>query len=154
VGAYFLDSSAVVKRYVDEIGTSWVNSLTDPAAPNDIYLATISCVEVVSAIARRRRAGSISTDGAGASLRQFRYDFEHQYQMVAITGTVIRCATDLADSIALRAYDAVQLAVLLELNHHRAALSLAPLAMISADHDLNAAAVAQGMIVDNPLSHP
>ena len=33
MGAYFLDSSAVVKRYVDEIGTSWVNSLTDPAAP-------------------------------------------------------------------------------------------------------------------------
>jgi hypothetical protein len=32
----FFDSSAIVKRYVKEIGTSWVLSMVDPLANNRI----------------------------------------------------------------------------------------------------------------------
>jgi hypothetical protein len=30
MGAYYLDSSALVKRYAQEIGSSWVDRLTNP----------------------------------------------------------------------------------------------------------------------------
>jgi hypothetical protein len=31
VAAYFLDTSTIVKRYAQEIGTAWVQALTAPA---------------------------------------------------------------------------------------------------------------------------
>ena len=34
---YFLDSSAVVKRYVPEKGSAWVVGITDPASRNLLY---------------------------------------------------------------------------------------------------------------------
>lgn len=51
---YFLDSSALVKRYVQETGTAWVRGLTRRNARHDLYVARITAVEVTSAIARRR----------------------------------------------------------------------------------------------------
>jgi uncharacterized protein len=36
VTTYFLDSSAIAKRYIPEIGTSWIRQITDPASQNDL----------------------------------------------------------------------------------------------------------------------
>ena len=52
---YFVDSSALVKRYINEIGSAWVLSLCDPALNNDILIAAITSVEIVAAITRRSR---------------------------------------------------------------------------------------------------
>jgi len=48
---YFVDSSALVKRYISEIGSPWVLNLFDPALNNDILIAGITSVEIVAAIA-------------------------------------------------------------------------------------------------------
>lgn len=34
---YYLDTSALVKRYFAEIGTGWVQSITDPATGNLLF---------------------------------------------------------------------------------------------------------------------
>ena len=47
MGAYYGDSSALVKRYANETGSLWVRSLTDPQAGNDIFTAHITGIEVV-----------------------------------------------------------------------------------------------------------
>ena len=44
--AYFFDSSALVKFYVDESGTPWVRSFTDSEA-NIIYVASLGRVEIL-----------------------------------------------------------------------------------------------------------
>lgn len=44
MGAYFLDSSALVKCYAAETGTAWMTSLINPAAGNVIYVARITGV--------------------------------------------------------------------------------------------------------------
>ncbi len=49
---YFADSSALVKRYVSEVGSTWVAGLFNPSLRNEI-----SGVEIVAAIARRARWG-------------------------------------------------------------------------------------------------
>lgn len=63
MSAYFFDSSAVVKRYVNETGTAWVTSILAPTAGHDIYVTRITGVEVVSAIARRGYRGDRSEFG-------------------------------------------------------------------------------------------
>jgi hypothetical protein len=67
VADYLFDSSALVKRYGSEVGTAWVVSLFPPAG-NRIHLARITAVEVVSAIARRCRSGTVTAAGAAAML--------------------------------------------------------------------------------------
>ena len=46
MAAYFLDTSAVVKAYVQETGTSWIRNLAAPASGHFLYLARIAEVEV------------------------------------------------------------------------------------------------------------
>ena len=58
--AYYFDSSALVKRYIQETGTAWVRSLSRRGTTDPIYVARITAVEVCSAVARRARAGGLS----------------------------------------------------------------------------------------------
>lgn len=68
----FFDSSALVKRYTSEDGSTWVESLLDPLAGNSIYIAQIAPVEVVSAITRRQRGDSFSLTNAQSAIIHFR----------------------------------------------------------------------------------
>jgi len=149
VAAYFLDSSAVMKRYVQETGTVWVRALTASGTGNFFYLARITDVEVTAALARRRGQPGLSVVQAVAALRQFRWDFGQDYRVVEITIALLQRAAHLADTHALRGYDAVQLAVALDVHARDQALVL-----VSADAELNAAATAEGLRVEDPNTHP
>jgi predicted nucleic acid-binding protein len=153
VAIHFFDSSAIVKRYVSETGTAWVLSLVDPTVGNHSYLARITGVEVVSAVARQRRDGNLSAAGAATVLAQFRHDFSTEYRVVEITPTLILTAMTLAETHALRSYDAVQLAAAVEVNNLCFTLGVV-LTLISGDAALNAAAMAEGLAVEDPNSHP
>lgn len=72
VNVYFLDSSALLKRYVPEVGTAWVQSIADPQNQNLLFVAHITWVEVCSAVARRQREGSVSGVHANQILMAFR----------------------------------------------------------------------------------
>lgn len=60
VNTYFLDTSALVKRYVPETGSNWIQSITDGAANYDLTISEITWVELHSALSRRQREGSMS----------------------------------------------------------------------------------------------
>jgi hypothetical protein len=51
MGVFFLDTSAVIKRYVQETRTVWMQSLTSPAAGHLHCLARVTRGETVAAIA-------------------------------------------------------------------------------------------------------
>jgi len=152
--AYFFDSSALVKRYVNEIGTAWVTSLTSPAASNSIYIGRITGVEVVAAIMRAQRQGRVSPTEANTARAKFRQHFDQDYLVIQITESILDRAMELPERYQLRAYDAVQLATALTVNDRRLARAMPALTLISADIDLNAAALAEGLAVDNPNNHP
>jgi predicted nucleic acid-binding protein len=57
----FLDSSAITKKYVKEIGTAWVVNIFRPKSPDRVYVAEIALVEVISALTRRHRGKFQST---------------------------------------------------------------------------------------------
>ncbi|MEH2022679.1 type II toxin-antitoxin system VapC family toxin [Nostoc sp.] len=57
---YFIDSSALVKRYISETGSAWVLELFNPTLNNEVFIAAITSVEIIAAITRRSRGGNIS----------------------------------------------------------------------------------------------
>jgi len=154
VAVYIFDSSAIVKRYVQESGTSWVQGQAHPRAGNLIYVARITGVEVCAAIARRMRGGTIPPPDAVASLARFRLDLAREYLVLEITVALLTDAMRLAESHGLRAYDAVQLAAALELNGRWLAAGLTGITLVSADQDLNIAVLVESLIVEDPNFHP
>ena len=50
MAGYFLDSSALVKRYIQEPGTNGVRDLCSPTAGHVLYIARIAGAEVIAAI--------------------------------------------------------------------------------------------------------
>jgi len=153
VDGYFLDSSALTKRYVAETGSAWVVSLTDITAGNAIFLAEIATIEVVSAIVRRGRGGSLSATEVAAALALFRSDVPTLYRIIDTTPALIAHAASQAEAHALRAYDAVQLASGVEARTRFSSVG-GPFAVVSADAELNAAALAEGLAVEDPNLHP
>lgn len=60
MGHFYFDSSALVKRYVLETGTEWVNSICLAAPPiHTIYTVRVTGAEIVAAFFLRVRTGSV-----------------------------------------------------------------------------------------------
>lgn len=154
MAVYFFDSRAIVKRYVNEIGTTWVTELTRPATGNRVYLARVTGVEVISAMTRQARGGMLSATDVIAGVSEFRKHFASRYRVVEIRPALVANAMGLAEVHALRGYDAVQLAAALEVHARRVARRLSQLTLVSADAELNGAAAAEGLLVEDPLAHP
>ena len=153
MAAYFCDSSAIVKRYMTETGSVWLETMTAPTSGNRVYVARITFVEVISAITRREKGNHISTNDADNARLTFEQDYLNEFRKVEISEDLINEAAKLAKKYALRGYDAVQLAAALETEKERIALGLSSLTLLSADTDLNDAATAEGLTVDNPNNH-
>lgn len=149
VAFYFLDTSAVAKRYIQEIGTAWLQLMSAPTAGHALFVVRITLAEMVAAITRRERGGFISSQAAETALADFHYDFARQYFIVEVSAALVAQAAGLARRHALRGYDAVQLAAALEVKAQAPSLTL-----FSADAGLNAAATAEGLLVDDPNLHP
>lgn len=152
--AFFFDSSALVKRFAREQGTPFVLSLLRPSAQYRLYCARITEVEVCSALVRRQKANTIAGSQMTKGLRRLRSDLRRRFTQVAITEDVIVDASRLAEKYALRGYDGVQLAAALRANGERMSNGLSPFTLVSADGDLNDAALVEGLSVENPNSHP
>jgi uncharacterized protein len=151
---YLIDSSALVKRYISEIGSVWVLDLFKPNVNNEVFIAAITGVEIIAAITRRSRGGSISIADANLIRNQFKTDLQQDYQIVEITENIINSGMVLAETYGLRGYDAIQLAAGRAVNSLCIANGLPPLIFVSADNELNAAAIGEGLMIENPNSHP
>lgn len=147
---YYLDSSALVKRYVREAGTDWILERCDPDSSHTIYTVRISGAEIVAAFFRRVRTRTLGTARARAATTQFKADFGTEYQIVEASSQVVELAMDLAERHGLRGYDSVQLAAALLLHDVRESVSLSPIHFVCADNKLNDIAAIEGLPVKNP----
>ncbi|NJO84064.1 MAG: type II toxin-antitoxin system VapC family toxin [Blastochloris sp.] len=114
---FFVDSSALVKRYVTEVGTPWIQALSDPVAGNTLVSAASTRVEVAAALASRHQASAglslAERDGAVALLEQH---CATEYVLIPIDTPALDRALTLTQRHRLRGYDAVQLATALAVN--------------------------------------
>ena len=152
---YYLDSSALVKRYVtSEVGSLWIQRITDPATAPLILMSHIGLVEVAAAFARKEREGELAATERRQYLGLFVLDCQHQVHLLPTTDPVLRLAAELTHRQALRAYDAIHLATALQASQLLVSAGAMALTFISADGRLCSAAQAEGLMVDNPLAHP
>ena len=151
---YYFDTSALVKRYVQELGTPWVIALCDPAAGHTIATARITKAESAAAFAGKHRGGGLLAGDYIQVLQRIADDFLREYTLVETTPSVVDLAVELTQRHKLRGYDAVQLASGLTLNATLILAQLPPIIFVGADNDLLAAARGEGLAVDNPNNHP
>lgn len=151
---YFLDSSALIKRYIPEHGTAWVRSITPPSAGHTIIIAQVTQVEIYSGVSRRRREGLVPLRTAQTIRLLLHRHVKRESMVVEVTGSIIQHAEDLLDMHPLRAYDAIQLASALAASRRLTEAALAPLLFVSADVRLLTAATAERLTVDDPNAHP
>ena len=150
MSVYYLDTSAIAKRYVFESGSQWIIQLFDAVPRHLLYTSRVTHVEVVSAISRRRRARTIPPGVFEGGIARFQDDLHNRFSVISVEEAIIESAALLAKSHALRAYDAVQLASALSVQRERRKYHLPPITFVSADGDLNKVAILQGLTVENP----
>jgi predicted nucleic acid-binding protein len=154
VAAYFLDSSALVKLFVVEPGSAWLVNLVDPVNAHTLFVVGITVVEVAAALFRRVRAGTLDRQQAVNAMTDLRNDVSRTFQTVELSPVITDRALLVAETHGLRGYDCVQLAAVLTLRDTRRTARLRPPRLLSSDLDLNAAAQAEGIAVEDPNNHP
>ena len=108
----FCDTSALVKLYVLEEGSELVAQHANAAEL--IAASRLAWVEAMSALARREREQPADAQALAVARQRLTDDWP-QLLVLELTAAVAERAGDYADTFALRAYGAVQLASVHEL---------------------------------------
>ena len=137
----FADSSAIVKRYANEIDHEVIRSISEA-----LVVSTIARVEVQSALWRKGRLGELTDDEVAVLTDDFESDWwgtdsrDPAFIAVGVTDLVLDLAVGQVARHGLRAYDAVQLAS--AMSAREAEPSVTTLACF--DVELRTAAVREG----------
>jgi predicted nucleic acid-binding protein len=146
---YFFDSSALVKLYHSEVGTPAVDQLVTTAG-NSTRISRLTPAELTSAFAIKVRTQTISRQDAELFLVQFRSDIANgKIEVFSVAEAEFAAAELLVERYAfdfrLRALDALQLAVALELRKQVLADHF-----VAADKIICEVAALEGFSVINP----
>ena len=151
--SFYLDASALAKRYVPEKGSPQVHALLDTVPGNRLYLLNVGAGEVVSILVRKRNAGTISA----AYFDEALVDFQSEILRAAdirkqpVTNRLAQSSLPFIVAHSINSSDAVTL---------RSALVLArrlrdardDLVLVASDQRLIRAAQAEGLSTFDPES--
>lgn len=139
----YLDSSALIKKYVVEKGTPEVRRFF--ARGELLWTSKVSQAEVWSAFARRRRGGDLTAAQYRAIARSFEQDWR-SFAVVELSDDVARMIRRLVERHPLRAFDAIQLASAIWAKQNLGEAVV----FVGADEPLLKAAEAAALTVLNP----
>lgn len=146
---YYLDSSALVKLYIREAGTERMLALAARKAGHQLVVLALAQVELRLAFRRRQRAGEMGDQFADELLAAFQRHLESKFVRQVLTDAILDLACELLDQHRLTSFDALQLAGYFAVK--TAAGNEVPV-FACADHELLAAAEAEGVPVLDPCS--
>lgn len=147
---YYVDTSAVIKRYLPETGSQYMDELLARAATEVFFSTRLVSLELMAAITRAQREKRISQRRRDALAVQIAQEWRLFLVPAAVTDQVITRASQLAMRYPLRAYDTIHLASALIIRHDSAAQGFDAPRFLSADLTLLAAAKAEGFVTENP----
>jgi uncharacterized protein len=133
----YLDTSALIKRYIWESGSEIVQRLFKD--PNPIAVSKIAYAEAYAALTRRWRDGHLKQVQYDQACRLFEREWP-AYVIVEVEDDILRLARDLIRKYPLRGFDALHLASAKSLLKHLRA----PVAFACADRRLLDSAEAEG----------
>lgn len=108
----YLDTSALIKRFIAEKGSVLVRTLVTRTGP--VATAKIAYAEVYAGLTRKRRDGHLSDRLYAQVCRQFERDWQ-AYIRVDLRDEILALARDLIQRHPLRGFDAIHLASALSL---------------------------------------
>jgi predicted nucleic acid-binding protein len=151
VFSFFLDGSALAKRYTPEPGSALVDHLFASINPNRLYALNVGVAEVVSVIVRKRNDGRMSVASAAQALVNLGPEilFSTTFNKVELPNSLMLGAISFIDSHSINSTDAIVLRVALDLAD-RFRQSGDDLALIASDTRLLNAAGAEGLATFNP----
>ena len=103
----YLDTSSLVKLYVQEVGSEDVRNLVHAATV--VVTSIVAYPETRAALARLRRSGDLTPAKFAAAKRSFEEQWP-AFLALELTAAVSREAGDFAARYALRGFDALHLA--------------------------------------------
>ena len=111
----YLHTSALVKIYVNELGSQLMRQLVLPSESHEVAIAGITPVEFHSAIRRRQRARDFDAGEADRIVNLFDAQLRRSFLLAPVADQEFALAIRLIARHYLRGYDAVQLAACLTL---------------------------------------
>jgi predicted nucleic acid-binding protein len=154
VVVYYTDTSALLKQYVDEMGSDWLRATIAPTDETIVVFSQLLIIEVTSALNRRVREGAITLEEYPRVLAIFHDDCRDEYHFFGLNDDIVDLACMLLERYPLRAYDATHLATALTVHRLLARAEDVDFVFLCADDRMNNAASAEGLAVDNPNHHP
>lgn len=142
MAVFYLETSALLKRYKNEVGTQVVDSLFADRPPGDTFLTSrLTLVEIPAGVARAFAGGLETRNGI---LVSFAADLR-MIEVSEVSLNILQGAATAATQFRLRALDSIHLAVA------RDAFTREPsIILVTADKELVAAGRAAGLAVLDP----
>ena len=136
----YLDTSALVKLYIEEAGSQEVKAMAKRA--RIVSSSRVAYVEARAGIARKHREGELSKEEYAQLIKDLKQDWDN-YFIVEVSESVAKLGGELTGKHPLRGFDAIHLAsALLLRNRTRLEVSFSCF-----DERLKAAAEAEGLTV-------
>ena len=106
--AYYLDSSALVKRYHREVGTEIVDDIIEGGA--EIYISSITLIEIISTLKRKVKSRKISNSKYKLLKGAFLYDVENRFTLIPLDDSIVSDALRIAEKYGSKSLDSLHLA--------------------------------------------
>ena len=145
---FYLDTSALAKRYVQEKGSEVVDELFDRLQDTDfLTISLLAVVELKSVFKRLVKGRLLRETQMAMLLSEFSSDQTVISEVVEVDTQLLEAAALILDRHSLKAGDAIHLACILRLK------GMAPAAdviVFTSDGELSAACMVEGLEVLNP----
>jgi len=143
--SYYMDSSALVKRYHYEIGTEKVDEIIDEMNGEEIFISSVTLIEIIATLRRKVKERKITKSRFLKLKSAFLYDVERRYTLIPLDDSLLTDALNIAEKYGTKSLDALQLA---------SALKTKPvhpeIIFVSADKQLLKYAEKEGFKILNP----
>lgn len=136
----YCDTSALIKRYVEEEGTETVDSLW--SASVGIATSVVAFAETAAAFSRKLREGVLTEKEYAETIRTFKTDF-NSFILISITTALNATIERLVRRYPLRGFDAIHLSSALIFKNSGSV----PVQFACFDRPLNEAAFKEGIAV-------
>jgi predicted nucleic acid-binding protein len=136
----YIDTSDLVKLYVDESGSDVIKEIVHKATV--ISTSKVAYAEARSAFARKQRDDGFSAKVLRKIVEDFNREWE-SYFLIEVTDGLIRSAGDIAEKHLIRGFDSIHLASAINLKNKIGS----EVYFSSNDEKLNQAAEKEGIIV-------
>ncbi len=141
---YFIDSSALIKRYHYETGTEVIDEIIEKEY-SQIFISSVTLIEVIATLRRKVKERKISKNRFLKLKGVFLYDVEKMYTLIPLDDSVLADALHIAEKYGCKSLDSLQLSSAL-----KAKLIEGEIIFVCADKQLLKYAKKEGFETLNP----